>query len=565
MTVASPAVEPLTAARDALERAAWSEARGRYIAIAKAEDDPRAWEGVAWASWWSDDEQATFAARESAYRAFRAAGDARGAARQAAWLASDALDFRGDDAVAAGWLERARDLLRDEPRSAEHGWLALMESMFALKVLQDWAEAVARAQDAAAIGRALSVPDVEALGLALEGLTLVGRGRLTEGMRRLDAAGALAGVEDFELAVTPAWVLCILISACEGVGDYDRAAQWCAAMRVMGERLGGGPTLGMCRSAYGNVLVTRGEWHAAEAELVAAVGDLAASRPALAAGGRARLAELRARQGRAEEARELFERALPHPAAVLGLGALALDAGDPEPAAEAADRVLRRTEPDDVLARIPAQELLVRARLALGDLAGAAGACSELAAGASRLGTPYLDGRATLVRAELEAARGLLQDARRSAEDAADRFAECAAPHEAARARAVLAGILASLGRGPAAAAEARAARETFLALGAAGDAERVTEAVRPSGPGRVVAFPATPSRAAPAAPPAELTAREVEVLRLVAQGLSDAQIAVRLIVSPHTVHRHVANVRTKLALPSRAAAVGHAARLGLL
>ena len=135
-----------------------------------------------------------------------------------------------------------------------------------------------------------------------------------------------------------------------------------------------------------------------------------------------------------------------------------------------------------------------------------------------------------------------------------DRFAACAAPYEVACSRAVLAGILRALGREPSAAAEARAARETFLALGATRDAERVVSSAPPLRPGP--AAPATGSA---------LTAREVEVLRLVAQGLSDAQIARRLIVSPHTVHRHVANVRTKLALPSRAAAVGHAARLGLL
>jgi DNA-binding CsgD family transcriptional regulator/tetratricopeptide (TPR) repeat protein len=555
MTVASSAVDdPLSAARHALERGAWSEARGRYAAIAEAEDDPGAWEGLAWASWWSDDEQATFAARERAYRAFRAIGDRRGAARQAAWLASDALDFRGDDAVAAGWLQRARDLLRDEPRSAEHGWLALMESVFAFKVTGDSAAAAARACEAAAVGRELAVPDLEALGSAAEGLVLVARGRLSEGMRRLDGAGALVGVEDFELHITPAWVMCILISACEGVGDFPRAAQWCSAMQVIGERLGGGPTVGVCRTAYGHVLATRGEWRAAETELVAAVGDLAATRPALAGGGRVRLGELRARQGRTDEARELFERALPHPPAVLGLGALSLDAGDAEAAADAADRALRRTEPTDVLARIPAQELLVRARLALGDVAGAARASAALTAGAARLGTPYLDGRARLVVAELEAARGRLQDARRAAEDAADRFAACAAPYEVARSRAVLAGILRALGREPSAAAEARAARETFLALGATRDAERLVSFARPPRPAPVAAVAA-----------GELTAREVEVLRLVAQGLSDAQIARSLIVSPHTVHRHVANVRTKLALPSRAAAVGHAARLGLL
>jgi pimeloyl-ACP methyl ester carboxylesterase/DNA-binding CsgD family transcriptional regulator len=62
-----------------------------------------------------------------------------------------------------------------------------------------------------------------------------------------------------------------------------------------------------------------------------------------------------------------------------------------------------------------------------------------------------------------------------------------------------------------------------------------------------------------------DLSERELEVLRLVAEGLSDAEIAERLVLSRHTVHRHVANIRTKLRLASRAAAAAHAARLGLL
>ena len=102
----------------------------------------------------------------------------------------------------------------------------------------------------------------------------------------------------------------------------------------------------------------------------------------------------------------------------------------------------------------------------------------------------------------------------------------------------------AALGRDQAAAAEEEAGQTALAALGA-----------RP--PTRV----STADRRALN----ELTPREVEILRLVAQGLNDAEIAERLVLSQHTVHRHVANVRTKLRLPSRTAAVAYAARAGLL
>jgi len=62
-----------------------------------------------------------------------------------------------------------------------------------------------------------------------------------------------------------------------------------------------------------------------------------------------------------------------------------------------------------------------------------------------------------------------------------------------------------------------------------------------------------------------ELTAREREVLRLIVDGLSDEAIAERLVLSPHTVHRHVANIRSKLRQPSRAAAAAQAIRDGLI
>src|SRR5918994_6603971 len=159
-------------------------------------------------------------------------------------------------------------------------------------------QAAALAQRGAAIGRELGPPDLEAVGLALEGITHVRRGRVDAGMRLLDEASAIARGEDMRMPIAEGWALCYLISACEGVGDFRRAAQWCQAVRSVAEDWGGRQLVGICRSAYGNVLATNGDWEAAELELTGAVGDLQRSRPGMAAGGLARLGELRARQGR---------------------------------------------------------------------------------------------------------------------------------------------------------------------------------------------------------------------------------------------------------------------------
>ncbi len=548
MTDELETVEDLVAAgKAALASSDWAEARRCFDSAVAREESVAAWEGLSWAASWLGDTDASLAARERAFRGYRAGGDVGGAVRMAGWLANDALHFRGDEAVAAGWLERGRSLLVGRPPAAEHGWLLVIEGYYALEVDADPESAAAKGAEAAALGAELRVPDLEALGIALDGAARVVQGRVDEGLRRLDEAAAVCVGEEFELPISPAWALCILIAVCERVGDFARVAQWCEAMRSMGERLNGRHLIGVCRSAYGQVLTCRGEWPAAEAELVAALADLEAMRPGMAPDGLARLGELRVRQGRIEEARALFERALPHRPALVGLGTLALEEGDALAAADIAERILRRIGDAAPIERVPALELLARAQGGLDDFDRAGEALAELTDIVEQLATPYLRGRARLVMGEVAELRGDHEQARRSFEDALDLLAESAAPYEGALARLALSRTLASLGRADAAGDEARRARDAFASLGASRDALRSggidQEA---SGLGA-------------------LTPRECQVLTLVAEGLSDAEIAERLVVSPHTVHRHVANVRTKLRLSSRAAAVAYATREGLL
>ena len=533
--------DTLASAHEALRTGAWDEARVRFAAAIEAAPSGEAYEGLGWAGYWLSDESLTLDAREHAYRAYRAEGDPRGAGRVTAWLASDHLEFRGDHAVARGWLERSHRLLDEVvPEGEEHGWLALHEGSYAMNVDADLDRAALLAERAAGLGRTVGLPDLEAVGLSLEGITHVRRGRIEAGMRLLDEASVIARGEDLRLPISRGWALCYLISACEGVGDFPRATQWCEAVRTHADDWGVRQLVGICRSAYGNVLATNGDWVTAELELTGAVGDLRRSRPAMTSGALARLGELRARQGRIDEARELFTQAGTHQRAIVGLGVIALEAGDAAAAADAAERALRRAPAGARLDHLPALELLVRARAALGELDEAADALAELERIAAEIGTPYVLGRARRATGALAAARGVHEQARRAFEDAVDLLAESAAAYEEALARLELAGALAALGRDPAAAAEEEAGRAALERLG--------------------VRVPTAERRALN-----ELTPRELEILRLVAQGLNDAEIAERLVLSQHTVHRHVANVRTKLRLPSRTAAVAYAARAGLL
>jgi ATP/maltotriose-dependent transcriptional regulator MalT len=539
-TTTASGTDPLAAGRAALERAAWEEARAFFEEATAGGGAAAAWDGLAQATWWQGDEEATFAARERAFRLYREAGDVRRAAWVAMWIASDYFDFRGDDAVAAAWLRRGRELLEGEEPGSELGFIALLECDLAFQAKRDPETARAGAAEALEFARRIGDADVEVVALAMLGSTLIACGEVEEGLERLAECVSLAVAEDFYEAASPGWAYCHTVAACADVGDFGRAEQWCDVLHSWSANWRARHFFGVCRTAYGEVLAARGEWKAAEEELRSAIDDLEATRPALAGPAAVRLGHLRLRQGKEDEARALFERALPLPQAVIAGGELDLAAGDATAAAEAGERVLRNLLSGGVLDRFPALELLARANAARGDHERARELAAAVERDAERLATPYMRGRAAWVEADVLLAAGDHEAARRAAEDAVDLFAASSAPYECAHARLLLAGALESLGRGDHAEAEARAARETLALLGAA--RQEPEDGAR-----------------------AELTVREVEILRLVADGLGDNEIAARLFLSPHTVHRHMANIRTKLRAPSRAAAVAHATRLGLL
>src|SRR5581483_1596992 len=223
----------LAEGRAALDRGDWEAARDAYaLALAEGET-PEALEGLGLAAWWLDDAQTTFESRERAYRLYAEAGDRCGAARVAAAIAWDYQTFRGELAVAQGWLRRARRQLEGLEPTPELGWVALREGSIALQ--RDTGEARQLAVEGSAIGRALGSIDLEMTGLALEGLALVSEGEIDEGMRLLDeAAAAAVGGELTDLNAI-GLTCCRLIAACQQVGDYDRAFQWCGRIAQFAE------------------------------------------------------------------------------------------------------------------------------------------------------------------------------------------------------------------------------------------------------------------------------------------------------------------------------------------
>jgi LuxR family transcriptional regulator, maltose regulon positive regulatory protein len=540
----------------ALRAGDWDAARRLFDASLATDGSPEAWEGLGWANYFLDEDPGTFEAREAAYRAYRERGDDGSAARVAAWLAADHLEFRREPAVANGWLKRSRRLLEGQPPGPDHGWLAVHEASLLLLEHPDAAGRLGA--EAAALGRRYHVPELEMIGLATEGQALVLEGDLENGMHLLDEASVLALGGEADLLACVAWACCYLISACEQIRDYDRAGQWCVRMTDFCEQHGIGVLLGQCRAKYASVLIWEGRWEEAETQLTWAEGELSAARPALTGEALVRLADLRRQQGRVEEAAALYTRCDGHLQAYLGLGSLALERGDAQQAMDLADRFLRRLPPRAVQ-RSGGLELATHAAVTLGQGEVAQRALEELRQLAASVGTGPLRTAALACEGTVAASEGDQETARRAFEDALDTPASRRSPFDAARIRVQLATTLRALGRHPAAVAELERALVSLRDLGAAAECARVEALVREwlaaAGPGATTVTDG---------PLGALTPREREVLRLVSEGLTNHQIADRLVLSEHTVHRHVGNLLRKLALPSRTAAAALAVQQGL-
>ena len=277
-----------------------------------------------------------FDTRERAYRGSLERDDRAGAARMAVWLAWDTAAFRGEAAVASGWLQRARRLLEGHPDAPENAWLALRAGVFALLDDGDPEEAEKLAGEAVQIGQ--RDRGLRAVGRALHGFARVSGARSRRPSRARQVNAAVLAGEMTTCAIGLA--CCYLIAACERIRDFDRAAQWCDRLKAFCTRWGLRPLFAVCRTQYASVCMWRGAWDEAERELVAASDELAASRPAMTGEGFVRLGELRRRQGKLDEAMGSSS-GRGAPMASLGRAAVIFDRGDFKTAAELAERHLR--------------------------------------------------------------------------------------------------------------------------------------------------------------------------------------------------------------------------------
>lgn len=323
----------------------------------------------------------------------------------------------------------------------------------------------------------------------------------------------------------------------------ERAADWCRRVAAVSESRGLQPLINVCRIQYAGLRLVQGDWVEAERELVAALDRLAGSRRASRLDAVVILGELRHRQGRYDEAEELLGQAEFVPAAAVSRAMLRFARGEAEPAWQAVRAVLDDLPRTAQLDRAAALPSAVVVALGAGDRAAAEEAAAELREIAEETGTDRLLGQAAAARAQLTVgpeSGHCWREAARHFNRAGLRFDEAEARLGLARA------ILADHDRAGAEEHLARAAL-IFAELGTQPQLAAIRELAGPSG------------ERGPLSP------RQIEVVALVARGMSNAEIARSLHLSTHTVHRHVANILAALGLNSRAAATAYAVRAGLV
>ncbi len=523
---------------------AWDVAFERLTAADPATLTPGDLEGLADAAWWISRPHESLDARQRAYAAYASAGDDRAATRAAARLAIEHF-VHDEPSIGAGYLMRAQRHAQGLPECPEVGFLAMVEANVA-RFGGDPDRAVARARDAIEIGQRFGVPDLVAVAIHTEGLALVGGGRVSEGLALMDEAmvGVLAGELD---PYFTGIIYCGLIAACLELNDLRRAAEWSDAARAWCDTLlPNSPFPGMCRVNRAEVARLRGAWPEAETEARTAAGELEAIDPGLAGAAFVQIGEVRRRTGDLAGAEAAFVRAQelgadPQP----GLALLRLVQGKVEAAASSLALTLAEEHRPARRARLLASE--VEVALADHDHEAARAAVDELDAMAAEAATPAFAAAAATATGSLHLAQGDAKGALGPLRRAVNLWNEQKLPYESARARVLCGRALEASGDQAGARAEYRAALETLERLGAVPDVQAVSRLLR--GPDSL---------------PGGLTLREAEVLRLVASGRTNRDIAVELVISEHTVARHLQNLFAKLGVGSRAAATAYAYEHGL-
>jgi DNA-binding CsgD family transcriptional regulator len=526
----------LERARDAYARQSWLEA---YDAFSRADaemqldGDDLGLQSTAALMLGRDDD--AIAVLDRAHRRFLEGGETLRGVRAAIWIGLN-LAYRGAIGPATGWLARAQRLLDDRPEeTAEHGYL-MLPLVFRHEATGEYEAGAAVAREAATVGRRFDDRDLFALAIHAEGHLRVRAGEVDDGLALLDEAMVTATTGELSPFVIGI-VYCGVILACQEVFEVGRAREWTHVLSEWTDRQRDLVAFtGRCLIHRAEILQLGGSWPDALDEVRRAGERLLGANNPTAGVAHYRRGELLRLLGDFEAAEEAYRAASragwePQP----GLAQLRLAQGQRAAALAAVRRA--NAEQKDPLKRAALLPAHVEIALAESELEEARTACVELDELAARYASPMLRAMAAYARGAVALADGDARGALGNLREAQQLWLELDAPYEVARTRALIAEACSALGDEESAGLERDSARETFRRLGAEPELVRLT-----------------PSAAAHG-----LSPRELEVLRLVAKGRSNKEIAEALVISEHTVARHLQNIYGKLRLSSRAAATAFA------
>ena len=489
-------------------------------------------------------ESAEFLAR--AHQGFLANGKTRLAARTACWLSFTSV-LKGELAQASGWLSRARRLLEGEGDCVEQGYAMLPAGIRAVRE-GDVMAAYDAFVEAARIGTRFDDKDLATMGLQGQGRVLIRRGETVRGVSLLDEA--MVAVKAGEVsAINAAGIYCSVIEACGEIFDLRRAQEWTTALEqwctTQPDLV---PYRGHCLIHRAELLQLQGNWLSALNEAQCACDRLSQPNPKPPVGAAFyRKAEVHRLRGEFAEAESAYQQCsrwerVPRP----GLAQLWLAQGKIQAAHTAIQQL--SNECNEPGKRAYVLDAAVEIALAAKDLAVADAAAQELSNVATSLDAPYLQALAARAMGAVALQSGNSNESSVQLRRALAGFRELQAPYEEARVRVLLADAFRDQGNPDTANLELAAARELFERLGAIPDVQRVDASL-----GNKAATDSGP-----------LTTREVEVLKLVASGMTNREIASNLHISEKTVARHISNIFTKLDLSSRAAATAYAYQRGI-
>jgi LuxR family transcriptional regulator, maltose regulon positive regulatory protein len=529
----------------ALSNGEWEKAREFLEKALEKAESAEVYEQLAWACWWLNDVPAVFEYRTKAYNHFLEKNDKLGASRTASWLGLDYLDYKGEFAVATGWFHRAENLLEGTTDSWELGFIKILKARLAYEVDKNIEVAFKLIDETRELSKSINSIEGEMVAGALKGFILVMEGNISEGMPLLDEATLLAVTsEDADIKFTSI-TCCYLIDACERIRDYERAGQWCNTVKELCKRWNYKEMFASCRLKYAGVLMWRGDWKEAEAELLAASADFQEIRPLNVNAASVRLAELKRRQGKWDEAEKLLHAVESHPLKFLFQSYLYLDKGDYENAQITAEKYLRRIPLSRKAERTTGVELLIRIYLKLGKVKEAKTLLDEMRDISDSINT--LPIKAALLSAEglFNLAKDKLDEAKKHFEDSVDMYDDIKSPFESSRTRIILAQVLIKLNQLNQAEAELNEAMTSFKELGAEKDFDKAKSLLKNLYKDKADKIDKNRF---------EFTGRELEVLKLIAEGKNNEEIAEKLFLSIRTVEKHITNIYSKLGVSGKSA-----------